>query len=102
MDVDDSVMDVIREMAKIPAALKAWRAPISDLLNDNRLFNCNAEAAMKWKPIVKALFDADKTASPELLGSVAAVSLSRFLTYLHLSSEDRDRSFYPYLHQQRV
>jgi hypothetical protein len=68
MDVDDSVVDIIREMAKIPAALKAWRAPISELLNDNRLFNCTVDSAFKWKPIVKALFDADKTAFPELLG----------------------------------
>lgn len=68
MDVDNSVVDIIKEMARIPAALKAWRAPVTDLLSDNRLFNSNAEAAVKWKPVVKALFDVDRTAFPELLG----------------------------------
>jgi hypothetical protein len=67
MDVDQTVLAIIREMARIPAALKAWRNPVTDLLNDNRLFNCNADAAEHWKPIVKTLFDADKTAFPELL-----------------------------------
>lgn len=68
MDVDAVIMDIIREMSKIPPALKAWRTPVTDLLNDNRLFNCNWESAAKWKPIVKSLFDADRTAFPELLG----------------------------------
>jgi len=67
-DVDDIIVEIIIEMAKIPAALKAWRAPIAELLNDNRLFNCHSDAASKWKAVVKALFDADKTAFPELLG----------------------------------
>ena len=39
-----------------------------DLLNDNRLFNCTPEDANKWRPIVKSLYDSDKTTFPELLG----------------------------------
>lgn len=68
MDVDATVVTLITEMTKIPAALKTWRPPVVELLNDNRLFNCNAEGADKWKPIMKSLFDLDKTAFPELLG----------------------------------
>jgi hypothetical protein len=67
MDVDAAVLAIIREMARIPTALKAWRTPVTDLLGDNRLFNCSREAAEAWRPIVKTLFDADKTAFPELL-----------------------------------
>ena len=67
MDVDSTVLAIVREMAKIPAALKAWRTPVTELLNDNRLFNCNREAAENWRPVVKTLFDADKAAFPELL-----------------------------------
>jgi hypothetical protein len=68
MDIEDSVVDILRELSKIPAALKAWRSPIADLLNDNRLFNCNADAPAKWRPIIKALFDADKSAFADVLG----------------------------------
>ena len=58
---------MVRELVRIPAAFKSWRGPVADLLNDNRLFNSTSETASKWKPIVKALFDVDKTAFPELL-----------------------------------
>ena len=68
MDVDTTVVTIIQEMSKIPAALKTWRPPVSELLSDNRLFNCTSDAADKWKPIMKSLFDLDKAAFPELLG----------------------------------
>jgi len=41
---------------------------VIDLLNDNRLFNCNPADANRWRPIIKTLYDSDKTALPELLG----------------------------------
>ena len=68
MDVDEIVVTIVLEMSRIPSALKAWRPPIADLLNDNRLFNCHPDVVVQWKPVVKALFDADKTAISELLG----------------------------------
>ena len=67
MDVDPTILAIMREMTRIPTALKAWRPPVTELLNDNRLFNCNREAAEAWRPVVKTLFDADKTAFPEVL-----------------------------------
>lgn len=70
MDVDEDVVTIIQEMARIPAALKAWKTPVAEMLNDNRLFNSNPETAEKWRPIVRTLYDADKTAFPELLGMV--------------------------------
>ncbi len=69
MDVDQNIIKIVLEMSRLPAALKAWRPPISELLNDNRLFNCHSDIASKWVPIVKALFDADKSALSELLGA---------------------------------
>lgn len=68
MDVDSNVIHVLQEMTRIPAALKAWRTPVLDLLNDNRIFNCTPEDANKWRPIVRAIYDSDKTALHELLG----------------------------------
>jgi hypothetical protein len=56
-------------MTRIPSAFKAWRSPVAELLNDNRLFNGSPDTAEMWKPIIKSLFDTDKTAFPELLGT---------------------------------
>lgn len=71
---------MVQELAKIPAALKAWRGPVTELLNDNRFFNCNSDAALQWKPVIKALFDTDKTAFPELLGKVATAPSANIFT----------------------
>lgn len=68
MDVDSGVIHVLREMSRIPTALKSWRTPVIDLLNDNRIFNCTPEDANNWRPIVKAIYDSDKSALSELLG----------------------------------
>jgi hypothetical protein len=70
MDVDSTILVMIREMAKIPSSIKAWKAPVIELLNDNRLFTCTSEAAKQWRPIVKSLFEIDKTSFTELLGTV--------------------------------
>jgi hypothetical protein len=68
MDVDNNVIHVLQEMTRIPAALKSWRMPVIDLLNDNRIFNCTPDDANKWRPIVKAIYESDKSALSELLG----------------------------------
>lgn len=80
MEIDNAVVQIIRELAKIPAALKTWRGAVAELLNDNRVFNSNSDAALKWKPIIKALFDTDKTAFPELLGKVATAPSANIFT----------------------
>jgi hypothetical protein len=81
LDVDTVIVDMVREMVRIPAALKSWRGPVADLLNDNRLFNSTSEMATTWKPVVKALFDVDKTAFPELLSqSVITTAENHLMT----------------------
>lgn len=80
MEIDDAVVQIVRELSKIPAALKTWRGAVTELLNDNRVFNSNADVAFKWKPVIKALFDTDKTAFPELLGKVATAPSANIFT----------------------
>jgi len=41
-----------------------------DVFNDARFFNCSPEAAQKWKPLVRALVDTDKTVFPDLLAKI--------------------------------
>ncbi|EGO05284.1 hypothetical protein SERLA73DRAFT_82881 [Serpula lacrymans var. lacrymans S7.3] len=80
MDVDNIIPDIIREMSRIPAALKVWRGPVLELLNDNRVFNSSCDTALKWKPIIKALYDSDKTAFTELLGKIATAPSTNIFT----------------------
>ncbi|KAG6879369.1 hypothetical protein C0992_003189 [Termitomyces sp. T32_za158] len=80
LDLDPPVLAIIQAMAKIPSAIKAWKTPVSELLNDSRLFNCIACVAEPWTPIVKVLFDADKAAFPELLSKVATAPSANIFT----------------------
>lgn len=72
LDLDPVVVEIIKEMTRISAALKVWRAPVIDILYDNRVFDSNTAAATRWKPVVKALFDSDKTSFGDLLSRIAS------------------------------
>ena len=61
------MVDIVTELTKLPPALKVWRTPVSDILYDSRLFQSNHAVALRWKSIIKALFDSDKTSFGELL-----------------------------------
>lgn len=66
--MEDAILDIIKEMAKIQAAARAWRAPVQEAFNDTRFFNCSPQVAMKWRPIISALMDTDKMVFSDLLG----------------------------------
>ncbi|KAI0081169.1 hypothetical protein K474DRAFT_1768894 [Panus rudis PR-1116 ss-1] len=80
LDVDDNILAILREMTRIAAAMKAWRGPIVDVLNDNRCFNSTPQAGRKWRPMVKALFDTDKTAFSELLSRITTAPSANIFT----------------------
>lgn len=61
-------MALLDEMSKLGIALKAWRSPVSDALNDSRFFSSSPTAGKKWRPIVRALLGTDKSAFTEILG----------------------------------
>lgn len=67
MDTDNVVISILQEMARAPSTLRAWKTPVIELFNDARLFSCLPNEAETWKPIIKSLFDQDRTAFPELL-----------------------------------
>ncbi|KIL71408.1 hypothetical protein M378DRAFT_188883 [Amanita muscaria Koide BX008] len=80
LDVDASIVSIVNEMARIPAGFKAWRGPVTDLLNDNRLFNSSPSEALRWKSIVKMMFEADKTAFSDILAKAAAAPSANIFT----------------------
>lgn len=80
LDADAVVVDIFREMIKIPPGMKVWRVAVTDVLYDHRIFSSNSSVAMKWKPIIKAVFDGDKTSFPDLLGRVATSPSANIFT----------------------
>ncbi|KAK4703671.1 hypothetical protein P7C70_g2546, partial [Phenoliferia sp. Uapishka_3] len=69
-DIEPAVFDLLTEMAKNPATLKSWKAPVSDAFSDNRFFNAPPSSHEKWKPLVQALMASDKERLVELAGNV--------------------------------
>ncbi|OJT08448.1 Protein dopey [Trametes pubescens] len=80
LDLEEDVVAIIREMAKISVAVKAWRTPVAESLNDNRCFNSTAEAGEQWMPMIKSFFDTDRTALPELLGKITTAPSANIFT----------------------
>ncbi|KXN85691.1 Protein dopey [Leucoagaricus sp. SymC.cos] len=80
LEVEGVILTILQEMTRIQAALKAWKAPVIDLFNDNRFFNSLPKEAESWRMVIKALFDADKTAFPELLSKVATAPSANIFT----------------------
>ncbi|KAJ8084790.1 hypothetical protein PM082_003567 [Marasmius tenuissimus] len=80
LEVDPTTVTIIREMSRIPSAFKAWKSPVTELLNDNRFFNCSPDSGETCKPIIKSLFDSDKTAFPELLNKIASAPSANIFT----------------------
>ena len=76
LDLDDNVLAILREMARISGAVRAWRNPVVDALNDNRCFSSTPTAGAKWKPMIKALFEVDKGSLAELLGKIPGLCIA--------------------------
>ncbi|KAG8913507.1 hypothetical protein FRC01_004504 [Tulasnella sp. 417] len=73
LEVERPIMDIMAELVKIPAALKAWRAPISEAFADTRFFNASPASSTRWRPLVKTLMESDKTVIAEIIDTVDAV-----------------------------
>ncbi|KAM0754971.1 hypothetical protein T439DRAFT_284317 [Meredithblackwellia eburnea MCA 4105] len=88
-DIDPSVFDLLTEMAKNPATLKAWKTQVSDVFSDNRFFNATPACHEKWKPLVQALMASDKERLVELTGTISTVSSANIFTNRELESLSR-------------
>jgi hypothetical protein len=97
-DVELSVFDLLNEMVKNPATVKAWRAPIADAFSDNRFFNAPPSHHARWKPLVQALLASDKERFVDLIGP--SMLSARFVTRLLIESysENLDGDFSQHLH----
>lgn len=74
------MLNLLREMTKIPVAVKSWRLLVGDAYNDNRFFKMRPEESAQWKPLVCALMDSDKERLGDLLGRITASPSANIFT----------------------
>jgi hypothetical protein len=94
--VDSTLLGILQEMAKIPAAIKSWRLPVSDAFNDSRFFKMTPEESVQWKPLVCGLMDSDKERVSDLLGELGNT------LYVLTLRPYRCRSLGQHLHEPRA
>jgi len=80
IDVDENVLDILREMSKMPAAAKAWRGPVNEAFNDNRFFNSIPQQSLPWRPLIRAFMDTDKQAFTELINKITSTPSTNIFT----------------------
>ncbi|KAL7419677.1 hypothetical protein Q5752_005591 [Cryptotrichosporon argae] len=78
--VDASILGILTEMTKIPAAVKSWRLLIGDAFNDQRFFRASPAQTSLWRPLIRALMDSDKERLGDLLGRIAAAPSANIFT----------------------
>jgi hypothetical protein len=79
LEVDVTVLQIVKEMSQITLALKAWRGLVAEIFNDNRFFACTSDMETPFRPTVQAWIKADKAAFSEVLGiHPLALSTVRF------------------------
>lgn len=70
-DVEPAVFELLTEMARNPATVKAWRAQVGDAFADNRFFNAPPDLHARWKPLIQALMSSEKERLVELTGELS-------------------------------
>ncbi|PLW27497.1 hypothetical protein PCASD_17664 [Puccinia coronata f. sp. avenae] len=79
-ELDVTVLGLLVEMTKYPAANKAWRTYVADNLSDPKFFNHSPELGRRWKPIIQALFNTDKERFTEMLSRLSTVPSANIFT----------------------
>ncbi|KAI7962497.1 hypothetical protein MJO28_000591 [Puccinia striiformis f. sp. tritici] len=79
-ELDDTILSLLVEVTKHPAANKAWRTYVADSLSEPKFFNHSPELGRRWKPIIQALFNTDKERFTEMLGRLSTVPSANIFT----------------------
>lgn len=79
-ELDVTIMSLLVEMTKYPAANKAWRTYVVDSLSDAKFFNQSPELGRRWRPIIQALFNTDKERFTEMLSRLSTVPSANIFT----------------------
>ncbi|KAK0550035.1 hypothetical protein OC845_002839 [Tilletia horrida] len=81
LDVDNHIIRLSREMAKLPGTTKTWRSTIGDAFADNRFFTIsNHSDAYEWAPLIFLLMNQDRERLAELISKVNAAPSANIFT----------------------
>jgi hypothetical protein len=93
--VDDSILELLSELTRVPAALKSWRAQVLEVYNDNRFFYGSPSTAQKWKSIIQALITSDKEKFVELINKINTTTTSAAVNiFINKDFENLNKSFH--------
>ncbi len=73
-----TILRLLIEISKLPAAVKVWRNLVGEAYNDGRFFKISAEDSQLWKPLVCSMMDSDKDRVNEILSEYLLVKLLTF------------------------
>lgn len=66
--INDSSVDLLCEISKIPFAYRTWRKEVWEVFLDNRFFVMAPQVARKWRMLIQTAMTAEKDRLAELLG----------------------------------
>jgi len=86
LDIPDITLALLTELAKIPAAAKTWRPPVSEVFGDSRFFASKPESGIRWKGLIRSLMDSDKDRLLETIRQVGLAPSATIFTSCELES----------------
>lgn len=66
--INDSSVDLLCEISKIPFAYRTWRKEVWEVFLDNRFFAMGPAVARKWRQLIQTAMTSEKERLVELLG----------------------------------
>ncbi|KAG0208460.1 hypothetical protein BGX28_000598 [Mortierella sp. GBA30] len=78
--INDSSVDLLREISRIPFAYRTWRKEVWEVFLDNRFFAMGPVVARKWRVLIQTAMTAEKDRLVELLGRISTSPTSALFT----------------------
>ncbi|KAG0365844.1 hypothetical protein BGZ54_006153 [Gamsiella multidivaricata] len=80
VEINDSSVDLLCEVSKIPFVYRTWRKEVWEVFLDNRFFAMGPAAARKWRVLIQTAMTSEKERLPELLGRISPSPTSALFT----------------------
>ncbi|KAF8965668.1 hypothetical protein BGZ46_000564 [Entomortierella lignicola] len=78
--INDSSVDLLCEISKIPFAYRTWRKEVWEVFLDNRFFAMGPTVARKWRILIQTAMTSEKDRLVELLGRISTSPTSALFT----------------------
>ncbi|KAG0088885.1 hypothetical protein BGZ92_005611, partial [Podila epicladia] len=78
--INDSSVDLLCEISKIPFAYRTWRKEVWEVFLDNRFFVMAPQVARKWRMLIQTAMTSEKDRLAELLGRISTSPTSALFT----------------------